>query len=133
MSARPWIALLLLMSYLLVVGMDCVNRPQDSVERVQILTSEQGQHYQQCRYLRMDGLEAFVMESLASRCQSAAATPPHHLITVVHAVSVHTLTGPANLQLLPPARDRVGKPVFAYQVLHSTRTRMVLIKPPRQA
>ena len=124
--------MLLLISYLMVVGMDCVNRPQDSVERVQILTSKEGHHYQQCRYMRMDGLEAFVMESLASRCQSAPATPPHHLISVVHAVSVHTLTD-LEWHLLPPACDGTEKPVFVYQVRSSTGVRPVLIMPPRQA
>ena len=132
MSLRPWLAIVLLLSYLMVVGIDCVNRPQDQAERVQIITSEQGQHYQQCRYMRMDGLESFVMESLASRCQSAPVTPPRHLISVVHAVSVHTLTNPDG-HLLPPARQGTEKPVFSYQVCRSTGVRTTLIIPPRQA
>ena len=132
MSSRPWIAVLLLINYLLVAGMDCVNRPQDQTERVRILTSEAGYQYQQCRYMRMDALETFMLESMASRCQSAHNTPPHHVITVVSTVSVHTLAQPTEF-FLPSASDWLQKPVFSYQARSSTGPRPVLILPPRQA
>ncbi|MBC3789166.1 hypothetical protein [Spirosoma utsteinense] len=132
MSARPWIAMLLLINYLLVAGMDCVNRPQDQMERVRVLISEEGHQYQQCRYMRMDALETFMLESMASRCQSAHDMPPHHVILVVSTISVHTLAQ-ATEYLLPPASNWLEKPVFTYQARSSTSVQVVLILPPRQA
>lgn len=95
--------MLLLINYLLVAGMDCVNRPQDQMERVRVLISEEGHQYQQCRYMRMDALETFMLESMASRCQSAHDMPPHHVILVVSTISVHTLAQATEYLLPPPA------------------------------
>lgn len=88
MFARSWIAMLLLINYLLVAGVGCMSRPEDQQELVQ--TDAAGQ-YQECRYLRMDGLENFLTEALASRYQNAPETPKHHLISVVHGVDAHHL------------------------------------------
>lgn len=96
--------MLLLINYLLVVGIDCVNRPQDQMERVRIITSEEGSSYQQCRYMRMDALETFVLESLASQYQSPDNAPTHHVISVVSTVSVHTLTQATAYAQVPVGR-----------------------------
>ncbi len=130
MSTRPWLAVLLLINYLLVAGMDCVNRPQDQTERVRILTSQEGHPYQQCRYMRMGALETFMLESMASRCQSANDTPPHHVISVISTVSVHTLTQPTGFYL-PPVSDEQPTPRFTYQPRQSTGVRLVPVLPPQ--
>lgn len=91
MSARSVIAFLLLLNYLLVVGTGCMNRPEDQRERLMVRTTDDGQHYQQCRYLRMDGLETFLAEALASRYENAAETTQHHLMSVINGVDAHDL------------------------------------------
>lgn len=91
MPARSWIAILLLINYLLVVGAGCVNHPQDQHELVMVQTHAADYPYQQCRYLRMDGLESFLTEALASRYQNAPDTPQHHLLTVVGGIDAHSL------------------------------------------
>ena len=90
MITRSWIALLLLINYLLVVGMGCMSRPEDQHELVRVQTDVNG-HYQECRYLRMDGLEDFLNEALASRYQNAPEIPKHHLISIVSGVDAHHL------------------------------------------
>ena len=101
MPVRSWIAVLLLINYLLVVGMGCVSRPEDQAELVRIQTTEEGNLYQQCRYMRMDGLESFLTESLNTRYQSDHKTPPHHVFTVVSGINAHYLSA-ARWPLLPP-------------------------------
>ncbi len=41
--------------------------------------------------MRMDGLENFLLESLASRYQKETDTPKHHLISVISGVDSHCL------------------------------------------
>ncbi len=90
MLTRSWIALLLLTNYLLVVGMGCISRPEDQRELLLVQTSLEGQSYQECRYLRMDGLEAFMNEALATHYQNYPNdATPHHLISVVNGIDAH--------------------------------------------
>lgn len=96
---RCSLALLLLINYLLVVGMGCISRSEDQRELLLVQTSEAGKQYQECRYMRMDGLENFLLESLASRYQKATDTPKHQLISVVSGVDSHCLVQ----ELYPPA------------------------------
>ena len=90
---RSPLAFLLLLNYLLVVGLGCISRPEDRQEFVLVQTSEAGRQYQECRYMRMDGLENFLLESLASRYQKASDTPSHQLISVVSGIDSHCLPG----------------------------------------
>lgn len=91
MFARSWIALLLLANYLLVVGLGCVSRPEDQHELISVQTHVEGHTFQQCRYLRMDGLEAFLEEALTSQYQNDTDPSPHHLISVVNGIDAHCL------------------------------------------
>ena len=88
---RSLLAFLLLFNYLLVAGLGCISRPEDQQAFVLVQTSEAGKQYQECRYMRMDGLENFLLESLASRYQKATDTPKHNLISVVSGVDSHCL------------------------------------------
>jgi hypothetical protein len=88
---RYLLASLLLINYLLVVGLGCISRPEDRQEFVLVQTSEAGKQYQECRYMRMDGLENFLLESLATRYHKTTDTPKHHLISVVSGVDSHYL------------------------------------------
>lgn len=89
---RSFIALLLLATYLLLAGMGCITTPNDAQNTlVQVQTHHEGQRYEDTRYLRMDGLEAFMMESLATRYQDAPTTPPQHILTVVQSIDMHCL------------------------------------------
>ena len=94
MLVRSWIALLLLTNYLLLAGMGCITRPDEQYSLLKVQTSYAGQHYQECRYLRMDGIEVFLNESLSSRYQDAPQTPPHHIMSVVNAIDAHCLPEP---------------------------------------
>ena len=91
MSARPWIAIFLLINYLMVVGLGCINRPEDQHELVLIQTNAADYSYQQCRYLRMDGLENFLTEAMANHYQKSSESPKHHLISVVNGIDAHCL------------------------------------------
>ncbi len=90
MPLRPWIALLLLINYLLVAEMGCMSRPEDPSDFLLIKTTVAGQ-YQECRYLRMDGLSELLNEALASRYQRAPDTAKQQFITVVHGIDTHHL------------------------------------------
>lgn len=131
MFVRSWIAVLLLMNYLLVVGMGCVNRPEDQPELVRIQTSEKGHFYQQCRYMRMDGLESFLTESLNTRYQSDHKAPPHHIFTVVSGINAHYLTA-ARWQLLPPvlAPGSETSLPFSYQLMVLAGVPSAINPPP---
>lgn len=130
MLARSWIALLLLVNYLLVVGIGCISRPEDPHEFVLIRTSDDGQHYQQCRYVRMDGLEAFLTEALASRYQNAPETPKHHLISVVHGVDAHQLPDVA-WPLITPIYQLAAIPPISHQSASSSGISRAVYPPPR--
>lgn len=90
---RSLLASLLLFNYLLVAGLGCISRPEDQQAFVLVQTSEVGKQYQECRYMRMDGLENFLLESLASRYQKVTDAPKHNLISVVSGVDSHCLPG----------------------------------------
>jgi hypothetical protein len=51
--------------------------------------SDKNQQYEDCRYLRMDGLEAFMQESLATRYSNASDTHKNHLISVISGIDTH--------------------------------------------
>ncbi len=130
MLSRSWIAILLLTNYLMIVGMGCMTRPEDQHELVLVRTSEDGQHYQQCRYLRMDGLEAFLNEALASRYQNAPETPKHHLISVVHGVEAHHLPNMV-WPLSTPSYQLAAIPLISYQSASSSGIDRAKYPPPR--
>ena len=129
MLIRSWTAMLLLINYLMVVGMGCISRPEDQHELLLVQTNVDGHHYQECRYLRMDGLEAFLTEALASRYQHATDSPKHHLISVVSGVDAHCLT-PVSSFLVSPM---LHKPTLlvAYQSPVSVGVVRVVYSPPR--
>lgn len=114
MLPRSWIAILLLVNYLLVVGAGCVTRPEDQHELVLVQTSADGYRYQQCRYLRMDGLEAFLNEALANRYQNRNVPDQtrHHLLVVVSGVDAHCLSQP-NCPPVSPLSCREMLPVIS--------------------
>ncbi len=109
MFSRLWLALLLLANYVLVGAMGCLSRPEDGQTFILVKTDVPGQHYQECRYMRMDGLDELLNEALASRYQSAPTTPKHQLISVVHGVDAHHL--PALMQWLIAAPFHPASPV----------------------
>ena len=99
---RSVVALLLLATYLLLAGMGCITTPNDVPnDLVMVQTHHEGQRYEECRYLRMDGLENFMMESLATRYQDAPTTPPQHILTVVQSIDMHCLPDVAQLFDIP--------------------------------
>lgn len=126
MTIRSFVAFLLLINYLLVVGAGCVNRPEDQRELVLVQTIDDSQHYQQCRYLRLDGLETFLTDALANHYQNTTKTTPQHLFFVVNGVDAHHLpllawllpavaTGPANrltVDYTPTVAVGVDRPLY---------------------
>lgn len=100
MSVRSWIAFLMLANYLFIAGMGCIMQPYEQQTLLMVKTTYNGQHYQECRYLRMDGLEDFLIESMESRYQDAPQIPPHHSMSVVNAVDTHCLPDVAPFPLI---------------------------------
>lgn len=47
--------------------------------------------YEECRYLRMDGLEDFMLEAIASRYNDVKDNALHHVISVVSGIDAHFL------------------------------------------
>lgn len=129
---RYLLASLLLINYLLVVGLGCISRPEDRQEFLLVQTSEAGKQYQECRYMRMDGLENFLLESLASRYQQATDTPKHHLISVVSGVDAHCLTQVSELPLAGFFRFRMAPPVN-YQLAATISVSQPINAPPWSA
>lgn len=134
MSVRAWISLLLLTNYLLLAGMGCVTMPNDEHNTLlMVKTNYEGQHYQECRYLRMDGLEAFMIESLANRYQSASNDiPPHHILTVVHAIDMHYLPDVMQLAQVLTYKARILK-CNCYSSHTLLGTAFSVFTPPWQA
>lgn len=129
MLTRPWIAVLLLINYLLVVGAGCVNRPGDQHELILVQTSADDYAFQQCRYLRMDGLEAFLNEALATRHQNTD-NARHHLLLVIGGVDTHylsVLTWP----LFAPVSPVTIAPVSNCHLAVSAGTNWSVYPPPR--
>ena len=129
---RCLLASLLLINYLLVVGLGCISRPEDQQEFVLVQTTEVGKQYQECRYMRMDGLENFLLESLASRYQKATDTPKHNLISVVSGVDSHCLPGTQWLTHKPVYTDAI-KPLIAGQYAIPPGYGYTMPIPPRLA
>jgi len=99
---RSVAALLLLATYLLLAGMGCITAPNDVPnDLVMVQTHYEEQRYEECRYLRMDGLQTFMMESLATRYQDAPTTPPQHILTVFQSIDTHCLPDAAQFAVIP--------------------------------
>ena len=130
MLVRSWIAFLLLANYLLIAGMGCIMQPYEQQTLLMVQTSYEGQNYQECRYLRMDGLEVFLNESMESRYQDAPTTPPHHIMSVVNAVDTHCLPDPIHFYFTPDFRESTLADTYRTGVLFGI-TRDVS-PPPRK-
>lgn len=92
MSFRSFIAFMVLVNYLLLAGIGCISKPEQDQYMLMIKTdSDKNQQYEECRYLRMDGLEAFMEEAMATRYSNAADSHKNHLISVVNGIDTHFL------------------------------------------
>ena len=92
MTFRSLIALMLLANYLLLSVMGGISRPQDDAYLLMIKSaSSQSQHYEQCRYLRMDGIEDFMAEALATRYKEKPGAHDHLALSIISAVDAHLL------------------------------------------
>ena len=129
MLARSWIALLLLANYLFVVGLGCMSRPEDQLGFVRVQTDVDG-HDQQCRYLRLDGLEEFLLESLASRYQDDPETPTNQLFTVISGIDAHSLPTLVWPGIIPDYKV-LTIPFVDFQVAVSASSNRVLYPPPK--
>ncbi len=98
---RSLLAVVLLASYLLVAGVGGMNRPEDQRERVLVQTSQNDRYVTDCRYLRMDGLEAFLNEALATRYQQTDDTAPNRSISVVFGIDAHCLPNVISFSFIP--------------------------------
>jgi hypothetical protein len=130
MLVRSWIAILLLANYLLIAGMGCIMQPYEQQTLLMVQTTYEGQHYQECRYLRMDGLEDFLIESMESRYQDAPQIPPHHSMSVVNAVDTHCLPDVLHFFFTPDYRESTLADTYRADVLFAI-TRNVS-PPPRK-
>lgn len=128
MSTRSFIAVLLLLNYLLVVGSGCMNRPEDQRERLMVRITDDATNYQACRYLRMDGLETFLAEALASRYENVPQTTHHHLISVVNGVDAHYLSI-IQWPLLPVVCRAVSQPI-GYSLTETVEVNRHIYTPP---
>ncbi len=92
MSFRSFVAFLILVNYLLLAVIGCITKPEQDRYMLMIKTdSDKNQQYEECRYLRMDGLEAFMEEAMATRYSNSPDTHKNHLISVVNGIDTHFL------------------------------------------
>ncbi len=132
MTFRSFISLLLLANYLLVVGLGCVGRT-DGQAMVLIQTDEYSTDYQEKGYLRMDSLETFLTESLASRYADAPETEKHHhILCSISAIDAHCLTATIWPTLAAPIAEIVS-PLTHYQSTVSIGTCRAVYSPPWKA
>lgn len=103
--------MLLLTNYLLVVGMGGMRRPEDQYGFALVQTDTAD--YEQCRYLRMDSLERFLLEALNTRYENASETLNHHLISVIDGIDAHCL--PDRFSPMLSTDYQINPPQFAYQ------------------
>lgn len=120
--------MMLLTNYLLVVGMGCMSRPEDQTGFVLMQPNVAGDAYQQCRYLRMDGLECFLLEALNTRYKSTSDRPNHHLISMIIGIDAHCL--PDIFSPIRTADDQTDPPKFAYQPVRSVDVQSGVEAPP---
>ena len=125
---RPLIAVLLLVGYLLVAGIGGINRPEDQRERVLVQTSQSDQYVTTCRYLRMDGLEAFLIDALATRYQQSTDTAPHRAISVVFGIDAHCLPGTVSFSFIPAGQ--ASRPAVPYRLVALTAPHRTIDAPP---
>ncbi len=119
---RSLIAVVLLVSYLLVAGIGGMNRPEDQRERVLVQTSQTDRYVTDCRYLRMDGLESFLNEALATRYQQADDVVPNQSISVVFGIDAHCVPTVISFSFTP----------FSQSPCLTTRYRMVSLTTPHR-
>ena len=104
MNVKSVIALLLLANYMLLAGVGCIKHPEQDSFSVLIMEKLDGsQHYESRRYLRMDGLEAFMVESLASRYNENTDASNSEIHYLVSGIDVHYLptSAPFSIAFLP--------------------------------
>ncbi|WP_428664085.1 hypothetical protein [Runella sp.] len=91
MSLRSFVAFLLLANYLLIAGIGGIMQPYERQSLFIVQTTYEGQSYQECRYLRMDGLENFLIESLSVREQKDQRPLGHSILIEINGVDIHCL------------------------------------------
>ncbi len=128
---RSLMAVVLLAGYLLVAGVGGMNRPEDQRERVLVQTSTNDQYVANCRYLRMDGLEAFLNEALATRYQQADDTAPHQSISVVFGIDAHCLPPVISFLFIPSGQS--PRLTTRYRKLALTVAHRLIDAPPWRA
>lgn len=128
---RSLIAVVLLASYLLVAGVGGMSRPEDQRERVLVQTSTNNQYVTDCRYLRMDGLEAFLNEALTTRYQQADDTASNQSISVVFGIDAHCLPNVISFSFIPSGRS--PHLTTRYQMATLTISHRLIDAPPWRA
>ncbi|MDQ6477099.1 hypothetical protein [Dyadobacter sp. LHD-138] len=91
MFPRSLLAILILVNYLWLAATGYISRPEQNpyMLKIQTSTSQQQERYEECRYLRMDGLEDFMAEALATRYQEASDGNELHTFSVVSGIDTH--------------------------------------------
>lgn len=129
MSVRSWMALLLLTNYLLIAGMGSIMQPYEQQTLLMVQTSYEGQSYRECRYLRMDGLEEFLTESLRIREQKDHRPLGHSILIEVNGIDMHCLLS-VSFRASPP--DVRFSSSFMARECHSSLSEGVygVVSPP---
>lgn len=128
MPLRSWVALLLLINYLLVIGMGGMTQPQDQPNLLWVQTVEAG-HYHQCQYQRMDSMAMLLEEALASRTPDAPLTDRHQLLSVVSGMDAHCLS-PEAIYPPPTAQFMDAGAMPGYQLPRATTIACLVNAPP---
>lgn len=91
MFPRSLLAILILVNYLWLAATGYISRPEQNpyMLKIQTSTSQQQGHYEECRYLRMDGLDDFMAEALATRYQDASDGNKLHTFSVTSGIDAH--------------------------------------------
>lgn len=100
MKPRSFLAWLVLANYLFLVGTGCVSRPEQDSFLVLIQTqSAESHHYESRRYMRSEGIEAFMAEALTTRYQNTPDNQNHLLLSVTPGVDSHSLPDHCQFQV----------------------------------
>lgn len=91
MFPRSLLAILILINYLWLSATGYISRPEQNpfILKIQTSTFQQQVHYEECRYLRMDGLEDFMSEALETRYKDSSDGNHVHTFLVICGIDAH--------------------------------------------
>ncbi len=129
MSFKSIIALLVLANYLLLAGFGCISKPDEDAYIFLIKSnSTQSWHYEQSRFSRMDGIENFISESLASKFNELTNPQDQVIISFLTSIDSHFL--PVGLNIPETNTFRNEQVLYSFSTISPKNIALAIYSPP---